>query len=233
MGRQREVWRAGKSCGKRQIASFAGAMSIPPTLAVVGDTGEVIGEISRAPSSICFRGRTGEQAHERYRPFRNLDLQWQMAWPWVVAGALVVNAILLLFPSSVADGQISRQLVIRSRTGSAPSWPGSRKIYLAHVDRRLMKAPAFCFNLLARDQVRQRRGCLDAAAVSWLGVVFVMAWLGTFRRSPPGALCGLGSCHWYFSMCGTSMLTLALIVICVPSHRHRIGLGIGGIFHRV
>ncbi len=77
----------------------------------------------------------------------------------------------------------------------------------------------FAFNLLAKGF---KFGTGDAAwtlpRLSWVGVTLVMAWLGyLYGGLRLALLCGLGFlCLALFKLWDNSMLTLALIIICVP-----------------
>jgi glycine betaine/proline transport system permease protein len=97
------------------------------------------------------------------------------------------------------------------------------KTYFTWATRSLAAAVdvplRFAFNLLAKGF---KFGNGEAAWVlprlSWLGVTFVMAWLGyIFGGLRLAALCGFGFLALLlFKVWDNAMLTLALIVICVP-----------------
>ena len=215
-----------KVAAKAKIASFAAAIvdSAKP-FAVVGDDGRSDRRnFTAVPSSTCFPERTGEQAHERYRTFSPFDAQWQMAWPYGCrSGDCRQPPFFCLFPMPCRRWpNIPMAWSFRSRIGLAPSWPGSKRISPGRPAglRPLIEVPLrFAFNLLAKGfKFGNGEAAWTLPRLSWLGVIFVMAWLGyIFGGRRLAALCGLGFLSLVlFDVWDNSMLTLALIIICVP-----------------
>ena len=142
---------------------------------------------------------------------------------FVVAGMIVVTAVILLFPDALSalakypDGLI---LPFKDWVGAFMAWLKSNFTWATRSLAAAVDVPLrFAFSLLAKGF---KFGNGEAAWVlprlSWLGVTFVMAWLGyIFGGLRLAALCGFGFLALLlFKVWDNAMLTLALIVICVP-----------------
>lgn len=117
---------------------------------------------------------------------------------WVVAGAIVVTVILLLVPEALSplakypDGLV---IPFKDWVGAFMAWLKTNFTWLTRWIAALIEAPLrFAFNLLAKGF---KFGTGEAAwtlpRLSWVGVTFVMAWLGyIFGGRRLAALSGLG-----------------------------------------
>jgi glycine betaine/proline transport system permease protein len=142
---------------------------------------------------------------------------------WIVVGAIVVTAILLPVPEALSPlTKYPDALVVpfNDWVGAAMAWLKTNFTWLTRWLAGLIEVPLrFAFNLLAKGF---KFGTGEAAwalpRLSWLGVVLVMAWLGyIFGGLRLALLCGLGFLSLVlFDVWNNSMLTLALIIICVP-----------------
>jgi glycine betaine/proline transport system permease protein len=142
---------------------------------------------------------------------------------WIVVGALVVTTFLLPVPEALSPlAKYPDALVIpfSDWVSAIMAWLKTNFTWLTRWIAGLIEVPLrFAFNLLAKGF---KFGAGDAAwtlpRLSWLGVVLVMAWLGyIFGGMRLALLCGLGFLSLVlFDVWNNSMLTLALIIICVP-----------------
>ncbi|HQX84796.1 MAG TPA: ABC transporter permease subunit, partial [Aestuariivirga sp.] len=142
---------------------------------------------------------------------------------WIVVGAIVITAILLPVPEALSPlTKYPDALVVpfNDWVGAAMAWLKTNFTWLTRWLAGLIEVPLrFAFNLLAKGF---KFGTGEAAwalpRLSWLGVVLVMAWLGyIFGGLRLALLCGLGFLSLVlFDVWNNSMLTLALIIICVP-----------------
>jgi glycine betaine/proline transport system permease protein len=145
------------------------------------------------------------------------------AGQFVVAGTIVATAILLLFPDTLSalakypDGLV---IPFKDWVATSMAWLKTNFTWLTRWLAALIDVPLrFAFSLLAKGfKFGNGEAAWALPRLSWLGVTIVMAWLGYVlggRRL--AALCGFGFLSLvFFDVWDNSMLTLALIVICVP-----------------
>ena len=141
----------------------------------------------------------------------------------VIAGTIVATAILLLFPdtlSALAKYPDSLVIPFKDWVATSMAWLKTNFTWLTRWLAALIDVPLrFAFSLLAKGfKFGSGEAAWTLPRISWLGVTIVMAWLGYVlggRRL--AALCGFGFLSLvFFDVWDNSMLTLALIVICVP-----------------
>ena len=141
----------------------------------------------------------------------------------VIAGAIIASAIILLFPDTLSplakypDGLI---IPFKDWVGNLMAWLKTNFTWLTRSLAAAIDVPLrFAFRLLAKGfKFGNGEAAWTLPRLSWLGVTFVMAWLGfIFGGLRLAALCGLGFLALvFFNVWDDSMLTLALIAICVP-----------------
>ena len=141
----------------------------------------------------------------------------------VIAGAIIASAIILLFPDTLSplakypDGLI---IPFKDWVGNLMAWLKTNFTWLTRSLAAAIDVPLrFAFSLLAKGfKFGNGEAAWTLPRLSWLGVTFVMAWLGfIFGGLRLAALCGLGFLALvFFNVWDDSMLTLALIAICVP-----------------
>ncbi len=141
----------------------------------------------------------------------------------VIAAAVAAALLIVLFPAGVpalTDYPDSLIVPFRDWIAAVMAWLKTNLTWATRAVAALIDVPLrFAMNLLAKGF---KFGSGDTAwtlpRLSWLGVTFVMAWLGyLYGGLRLAALCGLGFLALaFFQVWDNSMLTLALIVICVP-----------------
>ena len=141
----------------------------------------------------------------------------------VIAGAIIASAIILLFPDTLSplakypDGLI---IPFKDWVGAFMAWLKTNFTWLTRSLAAAIDVPLrFAFSLFAKGfKFGNGETAWILPRLSWLGVTFVMAWLGfIFGGLRLAALCGLGFLALvFFNVWDNSMLTLALIAICVP-----------------
>jgi len=142
---------------------------------------------------------------------------------WLVPGAVVFAVAVFLLGSLVpALSSYPDSLIIpfKDWIAAAMNWIKANFTWLTRSLTAIIDVPLrFAFNLLAKGF---KFGAGDAAwtlpRLSWLGVALVMALIGHFYGGLRlAALCGLGFFALaLFGVWDNAMLTLALIIICVP-----------------
>ncbi len=142
---------------------------------------------------------------------------------FVVAGMIVVTAVILLFPDALSalakypDGLI---IPFKDWVGAFMAWLKTNFTWATRSLAAAVDVPLrFAFSLLAKGfKFGNGEAAWTLPRLSWLGVIFVMAWLGyIFGGLRLAALCGFGFLALLlFKVWDNAMLTLALIVICVP-----------------
>ena len=142
---------------------------------------------------------------------------------FVVAGMIVATAVILLFPDTLSalakypDGLI---IPFKDWVGAFMAWLKTNFTWATRSLAAAVDVPLrFAFSLLAKGfKFGNGEAAWTLPRLSWLGVTFVMAWLGyVFGGIRLAALCGFGFLALLlFKVWDNAMLTLALIVICVP-----------------
>lgn len=142
---------------------------------------------------------------------------------FVVAGMIVATAVILLFPDALSalakypDGLI---IPFKDWVGAFMAWLKTNFTWATRSLAAVVDVPLrFAFSLLAKGfKFGNGEAAWTLPRLSWLGVTFVMAWLGyIFGGLRLAALCGFGFLALLlFKVWDNAMLTLALIVICVP-----------------
>ena len=142
---------------------------------------------------------------------------------FVVAGMIVATAVILLFPDALSalakypDGLI---IPFKDWVGAFMAWLKTNFTWATRSLAAAVDVPLrFAFSLLAKGfKFGNGEAAWTLPRLSWLGVIFVMAWLGyIFGGLRLAALCGFGFLALLlFKVWDNAMLTLALIVICVP-----------------
>lgn len=142
---------------------------------------------------------------------------------FVVAGMIVATAVILLFPDALStlakypDGLI---IPFKDWVGAFMAWLKTNFTWATRSLAAAVDVPLrFAFNLLAKGfKFGNGEAAWTLPRLSWLGVIVVMAWLGyVFGGIRLAALCGFGFLALLlFKVWDNAMLTLALIVICVP-----------------
>ena len=154
----------------------------------------------------------------------SLKPQFRMAAGQIIVAAACAAALLIVvFPNAFAplaeypDGLI---VPFREWIAAIMAWIKTNFTWATRGIAAAIDVPLrFTMNLLAKGF---KFGSGDTAwtlpRLSWLGVTLVMAWLGyLYGGVRLAALCGLGFLALaLFGVWDNSMLTLALIVICVP-----------------
>ncbi len=141
----------------------------------------------------------------------------------IVAGAFAAALLIMAFPASFSalaeypDGLI---VPFKDWIAAIMAWIRANFTWATRSMTAAIDVPLrFTMNLLAKGF---KFGSGDAAwtlpRLSWLGVTLVMAWLGyLYGGARLAILCGVGFLALaLFGVWDNSMLTLALIVICVP-----------------
>ncbi len=141
----------------------------------------------------------------------------------IVAGAFAAALLIIMFPTAFASlAQYPDGLIVPFKEWIAAimAWIKTNFTWATRSITAAIDVPLrFTMNLLAKGF---KFGSGDAAwtlpRLSWLGITLVMAWLGyLYGGVRLAALCGLGFLALaLFGVWDNSMLTLALIAICVP-----------------
>ncbi len=141
----------------------------------------------------------------------------------IVAAMIVATAVILLFPDALSalakypDGLI---IPFKDWVGAFMAWLKTNFTWATRSLAAAVDVPLrFAFNLLAKGfKFGNGEAAWTLPRLSWLGVIVVMAWLGyVFGGIRLAALCGFGFLALLlFKVWDNAMLTLALIVICVP-----------------
>ena len=141
----------------------------------------------------------------------------------VIAAMIVATAVILLFPDALSalakypDGLI---IPFKNWVGAFMAWLKTNFTWATRSLAAAVDVPLrFAFNLLAKGfKFGNGEAAWTLPRLSWLGVTFVMAWLGyIFGGLRLATLCGFGFLALLlFKVWDNAMLTLALIVICVP-----------------
>jgi glycine betaine/proline transport system permease protein len=141
----------------------------------------------------------------------------------VVAGMIFATVVILLFPDALSalaeypDGLI---IPFKDWVGAFMAWLKTNFTWATRSLAAAVDVPLrFAFNLLAKGfKFGNGETAWTLPRISWLGVIVVMAWLGyVFGGLRLALLCGIGFLSLVlFDVWNNSMLTLALIIICVP-----------------
>ncbi len=141
----------------------------------------------------------------------------------VVAGMIAITAVILLFPDALSalakypDGLV---VPFKDWVGAFMAWLKANFTWLTRSLAAAIDVPLrFAFSLLAKGfKFGNGETAWTLPRLSWLGVTAVMVWLGfNFGGLRLAVLCGLGFLALvFFNVWDNSMLTLALIAICVP-----------------
>ena len=211
---------------RAKIASFAAAIvdSSEP-FAVVGDDGEVIGEISPKSVINLLSGKdrgAGRMSDIALSAARTHNGKW--TGQCGCRGDDCCDRLsFCLFPdalSALAKYPDSLVIPFKDWVGAFMAWLKTNFTWATRSLAAVIDVPLrFAFNLLAKGfKFGNGEAAWTLPRLSWLGVIFVMAWLGyIFGGLRLAALCGLGFLSLVlFNVWDNSMLTLALIVICVP-----------------
>ena len=134
-----------------------------------------------------------------------------------IAVALVVLRGDLPWMSDYPDSLI---IPVKDAIAWAMAWAKSNLLWFTRSITAVIDVPLrFAFGLFAKGfKVGTGETAFVVPRLSWLGVCLVMGWLGyLYGGLRLAALCGLGFLALaVFKLWDNSMLTLALIVICVP-----------------
>lgn len=142
---------------------------------------------------------------------------------YAVATAATVTALLVAFPDMLPGLVLypdDRVVPFASWVGAAMGWIKANFTWLTRALAAVSDLPLrFAINLLAKGfKFGSGEGAWMLPRLSWLGLVLVMGGLGyLYGGVRLAALCGIGFLALaVFKVWDSSMLTLALIVICVP-----------------
>jgi len=142
---------------------------------------------------------------------------------WLVGAAIA--AALLLWLAGAVWPQLNLYpdaLVIpfKEAVGALMNWIKANFTFLTRALAAAIDVPLrFAFNLLAKGfKFGSGETAWAVPRLSWVGVTMVMAWLGyLYGGLRLALLCGIGFLALaLFNLWDNAMLTLALIVICVP-----------------
>jgi glycine betaine/proline transport system permease protein len=144
-------------------------------------------------------------------------------WVWIWLGALVLAGLLYLFPSIApwaVDYPKEWLIPLNAWIGAVMGWIKTNFTWLTRGFSAVIAVPLdAAFGLLAKSfKIGAGADALVIPRLSWFGIVIAMALAGLALG---GRSLGLvaGACFLYLAIFGqweSSMLTLALIAICVP-----------------
>ncbi|MGH6907420.1 MAG: ABC transporter permease, partial [Aestuariivirga sp.] len=140
-----------------------------------------------------------------------------------VAGAFAIALLIMLFPavfSALAQYPDGLIVPFKEWIAAIMAWIKTNFTWATRAVAAAIDVPLrFTMNLLAKGfKFGSGEAAWTLPRLSWLGVSLVMAWLGyLYGGRRLAALCGFGFLALaIFGVWDNSMLTLALIVICVP-----------------
>jgi len=152
-----------------------------------------------------------------------LRLPRSSVWPAIWIAALAATALLYLFPQ-LAPWAVEYPkdwiVPVAKWTGAAMLWIRTEFTWLTRALSAIGQVPLdFALDMLARGfKIGQGPAAIELPRLSWLGVVIAMGMIG-WVLGGRGLAALAGGCFLYIALFGqwdSAMLTLGLIVICVP-----------------
>jgi glycine betaine/proline transport system permease protein len=142
---------------------------------------------------------------------------------WLVPGAIILAAVIWMFGDlwpALVDYPASLMPPFKAAVSEVMAWAKANLTWATRAIAAVIQVPlTFAFNLLSKGfKIGHGDTAILLPRLSWLGVTLVMGWLGyIFGGIRLSLLCGLGFLALaLFNLWDNAMLTLALIIICVP-----------------
>ncbi|MGC1488140.1 MAG: ABC transporter permease subunit [Albidovulum sp.] len=143
--------------------------------------------------------------------------------PWLVPAALAVAVLIWALGAywpALIDYPARAVIPFKEAVTAAMVWAKSNLTWATRSVTAAIDVPLrFAFSLLSKGfKIGHGSDALLLPRLSWLGVTLVMGWLGyIYGGVRLAALCGIGFLALaVFDLWDHAMLTLALIIICVP-----------------
>ena len=142
---------------------------------------------------------------------------------WLVPAAIVVAILIWLLGShwpALIEYPVRSIIPFREAVTATTNWIRDNFTWATRSVTAVVDVPLrFAFNLLSKGfKIGHGVDAVLLPRISWLGVTLVMGWLGyIYGGIRLALLCGLGFLALaLFDLWDHAMLTLALIIICVP-----------------
>jgi len=142
---------------------------------------------------------------------------------WLVPAAIVVAILIWLLGShwpALIEYPVRSIIPFREAVTATTNWIRDNFTWATRSVTAVVDVPLrFAFNLLSKGfKIGHGADAVLLPRISWLGVTLVMGWLGyIYGGIRLALLCGLGFLALaLFDLWDHAMLTLALIIICVP-----------------
>ncbi|MFZ1725688.1 MAG: ABC transporter permease subunit [Albidovulum sp.] len=142
---------------------------------------------------------------------------------WLVPAAVVLAVMIWMFGSlwpALIDYPIRAVIPFKDAVGAAMNWLKNNFTWATRSLSAVVDVPLrFAFDLLSKGfKIGYGDEAVYLPRLSWLGVTLVMGWLGyIYGGIRLALLCGVGFLALaVFKLWDNAMLTLALIIICVP-----------------
>jgi len=142
---------------------------------------------------------------------------------WVVPAAIVLAVVIYLLRDQLAfltQYPDSYVIPFKDWIGGVMNWMKRNLTWLTRSITAVLAVPLdFTIDLLSKGfKIGKGQEALYLPRLSWLGVVMLMGWLGyIYGGMRLALLCGVGFLALaIFGVWDNAMLTLALILICVP-----------------